>query len=65
MELGTCPYCEAPGLVLTVKPMPGGLEVSGHCLTCGYTCDSDYASAEIADDLRCEYTWAPTADTLA
>lgn len=55
MELGICPYCESQGLVLTVKPAPGGLEVSGRCLTCGYACDSDYAAAEIADDLRCEY----------
>ncbi len=55
MELGICPYCELQGLVLTVKPAPGGIEVSGHCVTCGYTCDSDYASAEVANDLRCEF----------
>lgn len=54
MELGTCPYCESEGLVLNVKSAPGGLEVNGRCLTCGYTCDSDYASADLADDLPCE-----------
>lgn len=55
MELGICPYCELPGLLLSVKSVSGGLEVSGRCLTCGYTCDSDYASADVADDLSCEY----------
>lgn len=59
MEFGFCPYCEMQGLLLSVKPAPGGLEVSGRCLTCGYSYDSDYASAEMADDLRCEYEYDP------
>jgi hypothetical protein len=37
--------------------MPGGLEVSGRCLTCGYTCDSDYVSTEVADDLSAEFEY--------
>ncbi len=57
MELQFCPYCEVKGLVLIARQLPGGLEVSGHCTICGYTCDSDFASADQADDLRAEYEY--------
>lgn len=57
MELNVCPYCGANGLVLSVRAKPGGMEVHGRCVTCGYVCDSDYASTEQADDdLRCEFS---------
>lgn len=57
MELGLCPYCESRGLLLNIRSAPGSLEVTGRCVTCGYTYDSDYASLEVADDLRCEFEY--------
>jgi hypothetical protein len=41
---------------MTVKSTPGGFEVTGHCWTCGYGYDSDYARAEFADDLPYEFS---------
>ena len=39
-----------------MKLTPAGFEVSGRCTVCGYACDSDYATAEIADDLPFEFS---------
>jgi hypothetical protein len=63
MEFGLCPYCETQGLVLSTRPVPGGIEVNGRCVTCGYTCDSAYASAETTDDLPYEFDWIDQART--
>ncbi len=64
MELGTCPYCESRGLALTVKTIPGGVEVSSRCRLCGYACDSDYTTTDSSNDLPWEYspTGAMAAD---
>jgi hypothetical protein len=43
--------------VLVTRQLPGGLEVSGRCTMCGYACDSDFASADLADDLSAEYEY--------
>jgi hypothetical protein len=61
MEFDQCPYCESHQLVLTARPVPGGIEVTGRCLKCGYTCDSAYTGAEAADDLPYEFDWIDTA----
>jgi transposase-like protein len=63
MNLGICPYCELDGLVVTVKVTPRGFEVSGKCATCGYTCDSEYASGEMSSDLLCEVSLPVEAST--
>lgn len=55
MELGQCPYCNMLGLVTTIKSTPGGFEVTAQCRECGYGSDSDYARAEVADDLPHEF----------
>ena len=57
MELHECPYCNLPGLVTTVKVSAGHFEATGKCLTCGYSYDSEYASAEVADDLASEFSF--------
>ena len=43
MELQECPYCNLPGLVTTVKVTTDGFEMTGKCLTCGYSYDSEAA----------------------
>lgn len=58
MALEMCPYCKSQGLLLTVKSIPGGLEISGRCRVCGYACDSDYAQQEMADDLMADFSIA-------
>ena len=50
MELQECPYCNLPGLVTTVKVSNSGFEMTGKCLTCGYSYDSEYTPSEVADD---------------
>jgi hypothetical protein len=50
MDLGQCPYCDMLGFIMTVKSIPGGIEVSGQCTVCGYSCDSDYAADETSTD---------------
>ncbi len=56
MQLGICPYCESQGFVTVIKTVPGGVDVDGHCLHCGYHCNSDYAQHEQPlDDLLCEF----------
>lgn len=57
MELQRCPCCDAHRFVLVTRQLPGGLEVSGRCTMCGYACDSDFASADLADDLSAEYEY--------
>ncbi|MBL8096585.1 MAG: hypothetical protein JNL73_20580 [Anaerolineales bacterium] len=56
MELEMCPYCESRGLVLTIRNIPGGIEVNGRCTQCHYSYDSDYTSRETPDDLVAEYS---------
>ena len=56
MELHECPYCNMPGLVTKVKTSPGGFEVSGKCVTCGYSYASEYGPDEAVDDLPEEYS---------
>ena len=57
-ELGLqeCPYCNLPGLVTTMKVNANGFEVTGKCVTCGYSYDSEYDPSEINDDLLGEYS---------
>ena len=64
IELGLCPYCETHGLSLSARPVLGGIEVNGHCVTCGYTCDSAYATTETADDLPYEFDWIDEARVM-
>jgi hypothetical protein len=47
MSLIRCPYCHSQGLVVNMKTIPGGFEVSRKCLACGYVCDSTYTPAEM------------------
>lgn len=56
MEMQVCPYCESGGLVLTIRNIPGGIEVSGRCTQCHYSYDSDYSSRDLPDDLVAEYS---------
>ena len=57
MELQECPYCNLPGLVTTVKVSTGGFAMTGKCLTCGYSYDSEYTPSEVEDeDLPGEYS---------
>ena len=56
MDLGQCPYCNQLGLVTMIKSTPGGFEIVGHCVACGYGYDSDYAPAEVSDDLPYEFS---------
>jgi hypothetical protein len=55
MEYDVCPVCEARALQLSARSVPGGLMVQGRCLTCGYVCNSDYDTTEVADDFHFEY----------
>jgi hypothetical protein len=55
MEMDFCPVCESHGLVLSVKQVPGGMEVRGQCTVCGYACDSDYDAADRANDFQFEF----------
>jgi hypothetical protein len=56
MKLTECPYCNLPGMVITVRPESDGLEVTGKCTICGYSYDSDYSPAETTDDLPGEFS---------
>ncbi len=56
MTYALCPYCSLPGLVTTVTVQAQSLDVKGQCVLCGYTCDSEYASADVTDDLPGEFT---------
>jgi hypothetical protein len=56
MEINVCPCCGSETLAFQSRAMPGGLDISGRCRTCGYAWDSAYASAEFTDDLRCEFS---------
>jgi hypothetical protein len=56
MNLQDCPYCNLPGLITTIKPTSGGVEVLGKCTICGYSYDSDYSPNEQSDDLPGEYS---------
>jgi hypothetical protein len=50
MTMSECDYCNLPGMVTTVRPGSGGLEVTGKCTICGYSYDSDYSPTEAAED---------------
>jgi hypothetical protein len=50
MSLIRCPYCHSQGLVVKMKTIPGGFEVSRKCLACGYVCDSNYTPAEMPEE---------------
>ena len=39
-----------------MKASTGGFEVTGKCMNCGYSYDSEYDPAEITDDLLGEYS---------
>ena len=56
MNLSLCPYCEQPGLVMTVAVHGNGVDVTGKCTACGYSYDSEYAEAEAHDDLPGDYS---------
>lgn len=56
MELDLCPGCGMNSLALSARQVPGGMEVSGRCLTCGYVCDSDIDSADVADDFWFDFS---------
>ena len=56
MDLSVCPYCNLPGLVTTVKVHGSGMDVTGKCATCGYSCDSEYAPSDTTDDLPGEFS---------
>ncbi len=56
LTLQECPYCNLPGLVTTMKVNAGHFEVTGKCMTCGYSYDSEYDSSEVTDDLLSEYS---------
>lgn len=56
MNLSECPYCGRAGMVTTMRPGSGGLEVAGKCTICGYAYDTDYDPAETAHDLPGEFT---------
>jgi hypothetical protein len=45
-----------PGLVTKVKTSAGGFEVSGKCVTCGYSYASEYGPDDAVDDLPEEYS---------
>jgi hypothetical protein len=42
--------------VTTVKANAGSFEVTGKCMTCGYSYDSEYDPSEVTDDLLGEYS---------
>ena len=56
LGLQECPYCNLPGMVTTMKVSPSGFEVTGKCVTCGYSYDSEYDPSEVTDDLLGEYS---------
>ena len=56
MALQECPYCNLPGLVTTIKSSASGFEVTGKCMTCGYSYDSEYDPSEVTDDLLGDYS---------
>lgn len=56
MNLGTCPYCDLPGLVTTVRSQGQSLDVRAKCTTCGYSYDCEYAPQEVSDDLAGEFS---------
>lgn len=56
MDLGPCPYCNLLGFVTRVKSTPGGFAATGCCMICGYDYDSDYAPADVTDDLPYEFS---------
>jgi uncharacterized Fe-S cluster-containing MiaB family protein len=44
-------------LVTTVKVSTGGFEMTGKCLTCGYSYDSEYTLSEVSEeDLPAEFS---------
>jgi hypothetical protein len=48
-----------------MKASANGFEVTGKCVTCGYSYDSEYDPSEVTDDLLGEYSRqleAPAAD---
>jgi hypothetical protein len=56
MNLSDCPYCGRPGMVTTMRPESGGLEVAGKCTICGYAYDTDFDPADTAQDLPGDFT---------
>lgn len=57
MSLIRCPYCHSQGLVVSMKTIPGGFEVSRKCLACSYACDSNYTPAEMPDEGLSEFNY--------
>jgi hypothetical protein len=43
-------------MVTTMKVNASGFEVTGKCVTCGYSYDSEYDPSEVTDDLLGEYS---------
>jgi prepilin signal peptidase PulO-like enzyme (type II secretory pathway) len=56
MNLSDCPYCGRPGMVTTMRPESGGLEVAGKCTICGYAYDTGFDPAETAHDLPGDFS---------
>jgi hypothetical protein len=42
--------------VTTVKVHGSGMDVTGKCITCGYSYDTEFAPAEANDDLPGDFT---------
>jgi len=57
MSLIRCPYCHSQGLVVKMKTIAGGFEVSRKCLACGYVCDSNYTPAEMPTEGLGEFNY--------
>ncbi len=51
MNLTECPYCNLEGMVTTMRPGSGGMEVTGKCTICGYTYDTDFDPVAVPFDL--------------
>ena len=58
MEINTCPCCGSEASAFQSRAVPGGLDVTARCQVCGCAWDSAYATSEVADDLRCEFSLA-------
>lgn len=57
MSLIRCPYCHSQRLLVKMKTIPGGFEVSRKCLACGYACDSNYTPAEMPEEGLREFNY--------
>jgi hypothetical protein len=56
METKVCPCCGSEVVTFQSRSVLGGLDVTGRCQLCGCAWDSAYATSDVADDLRCEFS---------